>query len=721
VFISLLLFIVLSWFLISRMDRGRTWARSYLLVWFALGIVVTAEKCWEIWIVHYISKSDVLNVLTFTVGMGVYLVALLLLFHKSSSNWFREMRGKSPSPKSRLRKIGLGAAIVVLLLFIADLLLHEINDLAYMAKTRIPRFDEEAQFNNGLAPVAIFGTYGFIDKTGRIVISPQFIAAGNFSEGLAWVEVDWNKFGFIDTAGHLTLTPQIKLSTLSVLPAPFAGGLAMFDQDPGPKSKARQWGLPLTGYANRFGQIAIQPRFSSLCSFSDDRASVMLLGGERELFLIDKTGAAVVGPLDYGYSGCFSEGMLAVNTEHGLGYIDRDGSFAIPVNQSFTDADEFSEGLAFVRINGECAYINKDAETTIPGFACKSGGRFKEGLARFEVQSGVAGYIDRTGKWAIPPQFTSAGDFSEGLALVETGGGQRFVDRTGRTVLTPVAPPSGIPSVQPPQAAFAVSLASVPVPVPVPVQESSSATDDFTQSTQDYAQPAVEVGGSSARALNAKALQLLSGNPPDLNGARLALEQAMQLDPADIETLNNLGYVYGRIGDYRSAQTILIRVIDLAPNRTVAYGNLGYAEAKLGETQAAANHFCQYVRHFKALEQGKSTLQRVMNDSDPNVQEAVRATIANCTDMAPQASFPKQTAQPTQARSGVLHYQGPAVPYGGKVVFDNLPNEQLQFKYDNTAWTLIIKHNPDGTKWVTLVSLKHGYQTSCDLGWEIIK
>ncbi len=72
-------------------------------------------------------------------------------------------------------------------------------------------------------------------------------------------------------------------------------------------------------------------------------------------------------------------------------------------------------------------------------------------------------------------------------------------------------------------------------------------------------------------------------------------------------------------------------------------------------------------------------------------------------------------------RSGARHYQGPPVAYGGVVVFDNLPRERLKFTFDSTAWRLIIKPNPDGSKKVILNSLKQGYQTSCDLGWEMIE
>jgi len=61
------------------------------------------------------------------------------------------------------------------------------------------------------------------------------------------------------------------------------------------------------------------------------------------------------------------------------------------------------------------------------------------------------------------------------------------------------------------------------------------------------------------------------------------------------------------------------------------------------------------------------------------------------------------------------------VPHGGTVVFDNLPKARLKFTFDHAAWQLAIKPNQDGTKKVVLSSLAQGYQSSCDLGWEIIQ
>lgn len=83
-----------------------------------------------------------------------------------------------------------------------------------------------------------------------------------------------------------------------------------------------------------------------------------------------------------------------------------------------------------------------------------------------------------------------------------------------------------------------------------------------------------------------------------------------------------------------------------------------------------------------------------------------------------QIPAPAITSVP--ARSGVLHYQGPPVPYNGEVIFDHLPNARLRFMFDHQAWSLTIRPNPDGTKKVTLTSQKPGYQTICDLTWAAV-
>src|SRR5262249_50629632 len=49
--------------------------------------------------------------------------------------------------------------------------------------------------------------WGFIDKTGKVVVSPRFGQVGSFSGGLAAVELD-EKWGFINKSGITVIDPQ---------------------------------------------------------------------------------------------------------------------------------------------------------------------------------------------------------------------------------------------------------------------------------------------------------------------------------------------------------------------------------------------------------------------------------------------------------------------------------------------------------------------------------
>ncbi len=107
----------------------------------------------------------------------------------------------------------------------------------------------------------------------------------------------------------------------------------------------------------------------------------------------------------------------------------------------------------------------------------------------------------------------------------------------------------------------------------------------------------------------------------------------------------------------------------------------------------------------------------------PPFQPSVSAAHGN--PAAPTPTFlPTPKPGPIQnvaGKSGIEHYQGPPVPYGGKVVFQNLPQARLKFTFDTTSWKLTIKLNPDGTKNVILTSTQQGTLTSCDLGWQVVE
>jgi hypothetical protein len=91
--------------------------------------------------------------------------------------------------------------------------------------------------------------------------------------------------------------------------------------------------------------------------------------------------------------------------------------------------------LFWVREDGKYGYIDKTGKTVIaPQFENTMG--FSEGLAATKL-NGKYGYIDTKGKWVIPPQFEFTYKFSDGLAMVRTGKSYSWIDRKGRTVIAP--------------------------------------------------------------------------------------------------------------------------------------------------------------------------------------------------------------------------------------------------------------------------------------------
>ena len=89
-----------------------------------------------------------------------------------------------------------------------------------------------------------------------------------------------------------------------------------------------------------------------------------------------------------------------------------------------------------VRENFKWGYIDKTGKYVIkPEFDLA--GYFAEGLAA--ACSGQKwGYIDKSGSYIIKPQFDYGWAFSEGLARVYVGGKYEFIDRTGKVVIWPM-------------------------------------------------------------------------------------------------------------------------------------------------------------------------------------------------------------------------------------------------------------------------------------------
>lgn len=113
------------------------------------------------------------------------------------------------------------------------------------------------------------------------------------------------------------------------------------------------------------------------------------------------------------------------------GFIDRTGRFVIEAR--FEAAQDFSEKLAAVRIDGLWGFIDAKSAVVIPP-RYQQVKPFSEGLAAVSV-AGKWGFIDKSGQTAIPPTFQDVDPFSDSLALAHHSKGTFYVDRHGRNVI----------------------------------------------------------------------------------------------------------------------------------------------------------------------------------------------------------------------------------------------------------------------------------------------
>lgn len=317
------------------------------------------------------------------------------------------------------------------------------------------------------------GKYGYIDKTGKVVIPFQYDGADRFFEGLASVLVGaklvdvevtvygtggappvkklekqlvGGKYGYIDTTGKMVIPPYIYAGK-------FSEGLAAVGV--GGKWFGNLYGGGKLGYIDKTGKMVISPKFSYAHEFSEGLALVAvggkwsgdLLTGEKYGY-IDKTGKIVI-PAQYDYDDHmdFSDGLALVKVGEKYGYIDKTGKMVIPCQ--FGDADKFSEGLAAVKVGGKggtekWGFIDKSGTMVLapqydpsPHDDLAYRAEFSEGLAAVSIE-GKHSYIDKTGKIVIP---LGGEEFSEGLATVFVPGkeGQKgkrgYIDKTGTIVI----------------------------------------------------------------------------------------------------------------------------------------------------------------------------------------------------------------------------------------------------------------------------------------------
>lgn len=113
------------------------------------------------------------------------------------------------------------------------------------------------------------------------------------------------------------------------------------------------------------------------------------------------------------------------------GYVDQHGIVVIPPR--FSDAHDFSEGLAAVKVDKTWGYINRQGEMVIqPRY--NRVGDFHESLTAV-FDGDYWGFSNKEGILAVPCQYQDVGVFSEGLAPVRKNNKYGFINQKGQRVI----------------------------------------------------------------------------------------------------------------------------------------------------------------------------------------------------------------------------------------------------------------------------------------------
>lgn len=161
-------------------------------------------------------------------------------------------------------------------------------------------------------------------------------------------------------------------------------------------------------------------------------------------------GFTEIVPLQFDAVGDFSEGLAWVRLDDKIGFINTEGEIVIPLIYNIPAINmpgsfSFREGRAIVGAGegwGRWAVIDREGNEIVPFGRYRLIGSFSEGLAHVQSRTGTGwGFIDRYGNEVIPLVHPDVRPFSYGRAAVSSGGDWPptwgFMDRSGNIVISP--------------------------------------------------------------------------------------------------------------------------------------------------------------------------------------------------------------------------------------------------------------------------------------------
>jgi len=294
--------------------------------------------------------------------------------------------------------------------------------------------------------------WGYFDLTGRTAIPPTFSRVEGFSEGLAAAvggKFSVKGYGTEDLWGYIDATGAWAIQPAFFKTAPFHEGLASVQDTITGKF----------GVIDDKGEFIIPAQYDWIGPFSDGMA-LFGVGRENQIFgIIDRKGEIILDPQLGLYKNdwknnnpVFSAGLLPALLNDKWGYVNKKGEFVIPAK--YDDAAPFSEGFAFVAMNGRVGIINtkgkmigapiydyyvKPTSNAVNIFADTDNMkkyRFSGGVSPVCL-NGLWGVVNTRGAYIVKPNCADIHPYYEGLAMFKDNTGKRgYFDAAGKVAFT---------------------------------------------------------------------------------------------------------------------------------------------------------------------------------------------------------------------------------------------------------------------------------------------
>jgi len=270
-------------------------------------------------------------------------------------------------------------------------------------------YDEVNNFSDGMAAYREKASWGYINKNGEIAIEAQFYNAHNFKNGLAKISNFERKYGMIDKSGKVVI--PLKYQDVSE----FSEGLCAAKVD-------SKW-----GYRDKSDQNIISNTYDAAKDFHDGLAIVKK---EDMYFLIDKKGRKKSG--DFDRLNLLNNGMYKIKVDKKFGLMDANGKTILkPQYRSISQIDDKTMA---VKLEDEyfLRTLIKD-KIEVP----KNTGIQYLGNERWSYQlNGKTGILDNDGIVILSPRYNIITPFSDGFGSYQDGQLWGYLDLDGKK-LTP--------------------------------------------------------------------------------------------------------------------------------------------------------------------------------------------------------------------------------------------------------------------------------------------